>query len=375
MSRSVFEDGRILRTSDFVADQADHLTRHRLHNNSQHRWGIVAGLEIVNVGGELVVQPGRAVDGYGRDLVLTSVQTLDLRLFEQRDVEDVDVWIVYRLEILRAAGDGVDRVSDGARIELDDAQPLVDVRRPPGVPKIDLEATPPVTTDDPGRRWPVFLGRVTRNSTKEDGEPEPVPSTLPYAGLIGATVQHPNGDLWIDLGATTARTVAVKFTEEKTVGGKPTTVTATPLTVGEDGVVFDRQLTVQGDLVLRGGSLAIESVPATPAGTPQTPIPDWSITHIKAGTDHELRITMPDQAGALPTRLTVGQVRDGEFVANLTLDENGTMMITGNLIVGGNLKAAKIQEAELSDDARAQLAAVQANSLLAIFTALRSGNP
>ncbi|MEU8243901.1 hypothetical protein AB0C07_37075 [Actinoplanes missouriensis] len=378
MSRSVFEDGRILRTSDFVADQADHLNRHRLHNNGQHRWGIVAGLEIVNTRGELAVEAGRAVDGYGRDLVLAGPQALDLRQFEQREVDEVDVWLVYQQNRLEVRG-GVDRVSDGARIELRDADGALDARRPKEVPRTDLDAAAPVTTDDPKRLWPVYLGRIIRNSGQEDGEPVLELGDRPYAGLIGATVRSPlQKEPWIDLGAGTSGTLEVRFEEETADGVQ----TAVPLSVGKDGVVFDRQLTVSGNLVLRGGSVVLD--PFTPKpGDPVAAIPDWAITHVVGGTDHELRITMPEQVQkvpgnpgeTLPTRLTVGQVRDGEFVISMAVEENGTVVIGGNLIVGGNVRATSVQAAELSEEAEAQLAAVRANSVAGVLAALRATNP
>jgi hypothetical protein len=373
MSRSVFEDGRVLRTSDFVADQADHLKRHRLHNNSQHRWGIVAGLDIVNAAGELVVEPGRAVDGYGRDLELTSGRALDLRPFMEREVEEVDVWLVYHQDRLDVAGDGVDRVSDGVQIELRDGQ-SADARRPPDVPSTDLDAPAPITTDDPRRRWPIFLGRIIRNSAVADGVPTPDLSKRPYAGLIGATVHTPGGELWLDLGAAVTGQLAVQLKEEKEdQNGFLGVVTATPLTVSKDGIVFDRDLTVEGGLVLQAGSVAFGAVEPS-AGEPPVPSKDWSITHLGVGTGHELRITMPSDASQPPSRLTIGQVRDGEFVESMAVDDNGTVVIAGNLIVNGNVRAASVQQTEFSEEAQAQLAAVQATPLPALLSSVRA-NP
>ena len=37
MQRPRFQDGRVLRTSDFVDEQAYHLTGHRRHNTTGHR--------------------------------------------------------------------------------------------------------------------------------------------------------------------------------------------------------------------------------------------------------------------------------------------------------------------------------------------------
>ncbi|WP_433830979.1 hypothetical protein ACQP2E_12290 [Actinoplanes sp. CA-015351] len=358
MSRTVFQDGRVLRTSDFVADQADHLARHRRHNIGQHRWGIVAGLGIVLSEGDLTVEPGHAVDGYGRDVVLTSAQTLDLRSLDTQGIQDVEVWLVYDQERLPAAGDGVDRLSDSATVEPAAAIFLSDVRKPPGVPEADLTTTSPPETDDPGRRWPIYLGLITRDLTEADGAPVINLDKRPYAGLVGATVESPDRDVWIDLGAAKARTLAVRIT------GADGKTQQTPLEVGDDGLRFEGRLTVNGDLTLRGGALTIE------AGEVPDPLPDWSLSHAKTegNVPDELCVTLPAGSTDVPTRLVVGAFVDGTFQPSLVIGESGTVVIAGNLEIGGHLRAASIRESSLNEEARNFIAGAQAGSLLSLFT-------
>ena len=52
MQRPRFQDGRLLRTSDFVDEQAYHLAQHRRHNITGHVWGIGAGLDVVLLDGD-----------------------------------------------------------------------------------------------------------------------------------------------------------------------------------------------------------------------------------------------------------------------------------------------------------------------------------
>lgn len=64
----------------------------------------------------------------------------------------------------------------------------------------------------------------------------------------------------------------------------------------------------------------------------------------------------------------VGTWQDDEFVPRLVVDEGGTVTIAGNLVVGGRVSASSVQEAQLSEEARAYLAGLQATTLLSLFS-------
>jgi hypothetical protein len=359
MQRPHFQDGRMLRTSDYVDEQAYHLTAHRRHNVTGHRWGVAAGLGVVLLDGDLVVEPGLAVDGYGRDVVLNSASGLDLRGFDVRGIEAVDVWVDYDRLRLQATEDGVDLLVDAAVIELTDAADI-DPRRPPGVDPADLDhpgSRPP--PDDPVRRWPVYLGRITRDLTAPEEPPVIETDRRPWIGLVGGSVVTPGGPPWLALEEGADPTLTV---------GLPDAAGNHPLTIsGAAGVRLDAQLTIGGELVLRGGALVLD-----PAGPPiATPPPDtaeWSLSHSVGDVAHELRVAMPPAAaGDPPRRLVVGAWQDGKFVPRVVIDEGGTVMIAGNLVVGGWLKAVSVQEAQLSESARAYLAGLQVTSLPSLF--------
>ncbi len=63
-----------LGAEDFKAEQAYHRDMRRRHNVGHHTWGIVAGLELVEkakpsgAGYDVFVQPGFAIDGFGREI-------------------------------------------------------------------------------------------------------------------------------------------------------------------------------------------------------------------------------------------------------------------------------------------------------------------
>jgi hypothetical protein len=359
MQRPHFQAGRVLRTSDFVDEQAYHLNAHRRHNTTGHRWGVAAGLGVVLLDGDLVVEPGLAVDGYGRDVVLDSARGLDLRGFDVRGVEAVDVWVGYDRSRVRAIGDGVDLLVDAAVVEVTDAADI-DPRRPPGVDPADLDqpgSRPP--PDDPVRRWPVYLGRITRDLTDPDAAPVIETDRRPWIGLVGGSIEAPGGAPWLALEEGPDPTLTL---------GVPNAAGDVPLTISAaDGVYLDAHLTIDGELVLRGGSLVLDPAgPPIPVPSPDTP--EWSLSHSIGDVAHELRVAMPAAAaGDLPRRLVVGTWNDDEFVPRLVVDEGGTVAIAGNLVVGGRLEASSVQEAQLSDEARAYLAGLQATSLLSLF--------
>lgn len=79
--RMNYFDHQFLRVSDFQVEQSYHLDRRRRHNRLLHTWGIAEGLTLTapNNAPGVTVQPGTAIDGAGREIVLPSVSSaLDL---------------------------------------------------------------------------------------------------------------------------------------------------------------------------------------------------------------------------------------------------------------------------------------------------------
>jgi hypothetical protein len=75
---------QFLREQDFTAEQAYHIAMRRLHNRSLHGWGVVEGLEVRKKGErEITIEPGIAIDGQGREIVLTTPAIRDLSSFDR----------------------------------------------------------------------------------------------------------------------------------------------------------------------------------------------------------------------------------------------------------------------------------------------------
>jgi hypothetical protein len=73
IERVLYYDRELLRGFDFTADQTYHIEMRRRLNLALHLRGIASGLELMPVadtGGLFCVNPGMAIDGYGREIVL-----------------------------------------------------------------------------------------------------------------------------------------------------------------------------------------------------------------------------------------------------------------------------------------------------------------
>ncbi|MEX2500628.1 MAG: hypothetical protein WD397_17315 [Wenzhouxiangellaceae bacterium] len=98
--RPAFFEGQYLGAEDLAALVTyfrEHDARHLL---GAHTWGIVAGLDLAEVEApdgtlDVLVQPGLAVDGYGRLIVVMAQTRLDAAQFSAADSGEVEVWIRY----------------------------------------------------------------------------------------------------------------------------------------------------------------------------------------------------------------------------------------------------------------------------------------
>ena len=88
VARVNYFDRQFLRTQDFVDDQAYYLAMQRRHRIAEHIWGIVAGLAIeLDKDQKVIIQPGIAIDGYGRESVLRQGVTVLPKLFDEQSTD------------------------------------------------------------------------------------------------------------------------------------------------------------------------------------------------------------------------------------------------------------------------------------------------
>jgi hypothetical protein len=71
--RPHYFSGQLLTADDLAAEQDYHRQMRWLHNRMLHGWGVVGGLHVQVEGddaGHVVVSPGFALDGWGRELII-----------------------------------------------------------------------------------------------------------------------------------------------------------------------------------------------------------------------------------------------------------------------------------------------------------------
>ena len=377
-TRVNYYEGQFLRTQDFVDEQSYHTGNQQGHAVGSHFWGIVRGLEVVAGEGGVFLQPGYAVDGFGRVLIVSERRVIPIRAFTDKNSDVLDVSLLYDrtvrvgslangAECADVSAEGSDRVDERPTIQLDVAAIGSDPRQPPGVPEQDLDFGP--SRDLPvgvKRRWPVFLARIERDPTAENTFTVDM-SGRPYAGLVGEGIVAPSGRAWVEIGSElTARPAgspcppsspirrrlcvkadgdrrfAVFVPEAET---DPNAAIEPRLEITKTGEVRLRgDTTIDGDLTIDGG--AIEWVQGSdPANPPaRDPARPWRIYHaagqVSSGDD-ELRIEM-GKSGTGSNRVVIGAWSDdkGKFVPCLTVKDTCSVEVHGDLFVEGILSAA-----------------------------------
>jgi hypothetical protein len=379
ITRVHYFERQFLRTQDFVDEQSYHLAMRRRHNIAHHTWGIVHGLEVVAEEGNVFVQPGIAIDGYGRELVLQQRQALATGAFVEKDSDVLDVWLLYdRLASDQApqgyagCGNGVDasfyRWQERPQIRLDVPDPaFLDRRQPESVPEGDLTFSPHRTPpDDPVQDWPVFLGQVHRDPTNPDQPFSVDLADRPYVGLVGESIVAPwdHGVKLLQVGSegdADPRRFVVFVPDSNTGQLHPR------LQINKTGeVAIHGNTTLQGDLRLEGKAIEFG------VGMARSPQPWHIYRHLETTQDattnqqiveQQLRLEMAaPPTGGTPGRnqVVVGawSAEEEQFKSCLTITDDCKVIVHGNLVVEGQLnEVQKRAEAVLSQEAKSFLVA------------------
>ena len=118
-ARNRYFTGKLLGAEDFTREQEYLLGKDRLRNRALHGWGVVDGLAVVGgeSGSEVVVEPGAAIDGRGREIVVPSPCRLDLASAGGRDERargvTGDHWVTILLAYAEFDGDPVPSLIEG----------------------------------------------------------------------------------------------------------------------------------------------------------------------------------------------------------------------------------------------------------------------
>jgi len=358
-ARVHYFDDQFLRTQDFVDEQAYHVAARRRHNVAHHTWGIVVGLELVPEDGAVFLQPGVAVDGFGRELVVSSRRRLPGDAFSEKGSDELEVWLEYDRAGGEAApagyagcdGAGADefyRWREEPRLRLRVPDPgFLNRRRPEGVSPGDVSFPAYLDSpDDPARFFPVYLGTVTR-AVEEGGAPGVDLGGRPYAGLVGEGIAAPSGRAAVQIGTqddNDPNRVAVYVAL-----ADPVEAARPRIAFRTDGTAELRgDTTIAGNLAIHGGAAEFQPGDERDPGDPP-----WRVYHVEDAVKdtHELRIEMAGAAvGATPGlhQVVIGSWRKAvdatgaeteKFHPCLTIADDGTVTVHGNLVVAGSVVA------------------------------------
>lgn len=298
IERLNYYEGEYLGATDFQAEQDYQRDMRRRHNVGPHTWGIVNGLDLaqvptgVNAPGSnlpevnVYVQPGMAIDGFGREIVALSKTQLTTDLFAAYNnpgapYTAMSVWISYAQVMLNPPSDGctaANATNSFGRIQETFALSVTQSGAPPTddlivvdgtsmpVPTTSTSTPPPplaivlpyddsipyqeFSTDDSSDFWYVQIGQVFWDSSNQVLVQPPNPSNLPnlstatgreYAGNVSTAIYVPGGTL----------TIQDRFTPS-------------PLSAGSNGVAVTIEGSLTVDLLLNGQQSALIGGPPGP---------------------------------------------------------------------------------------------------------------
>ncbi len=338
MSRVSYREGRLLRAEDLRDEQAYRLELRRRHALAQHGPGIVSGLWLNRLDrSRIAVEPGVAVDGYGRQIVLSEPAVIDAA--DRQDLVaggEVAVWLLYGREPSTPRRRGRwecgpgrhSRWRESCRLRLTRA----DAPEPvwPPCPARPHEPLP----DDAACECPVLLGRIDLD------DPASTPSGRRYVPLVGDLVRDPRDRVRLRLPETPER---LRFAVSlRGAGGER----RDRLTVDDRAVTAVRgDATVEDDVVLLPTAEDRErQVGFGRLAEPPAEALPWSIYRTAAsGGGDELRVELlhPGDAGdAADFRLVIGRDDGNGFQPCLTVGADCTLTVHGSLKIEGQLVEA-----------------------------------
>ncbi len=210
--RPSFAEGQILAAADLSQLAAYPRAREERHNRFVHRWGIVTGLDLQaeptedpagNPFARIFVNPGLAVDGEGRELLVTERIPLDVQRFRNMIGNSIDEAVLYPVFLLsqyRSGGPDPSRVGPcGESTGGGSVEEGYEIRfGRPGDETADQTASPlssDPTADEGSSSWLVLLGFVTWSKAAQNFLGIDAAAALRFRPFIGinASVVAGNG--------------------------------------------------------------------------------------------------------------------------------------------------------------------------------------
>ncbi len=331
IERLNYYEGEYLGAVDFLAEQEYHRDMRRRHNVGPHTWGIVTGLDIAQFlnGGpdkevDVFVQPGFAIDGFGREIVLFNPVQLTPDMFSDFPQKiRLSVWISYNQQMIQPSSDvcataqqsdAYGRVLESYQIVIQPPKPTSDpivvagnqmTPAPPGtvpsllpanpgdvaVPPDDAVPFQQLPSDQTNATWLIELGQVSWDGTKLrflQLDAIIANQNRSFVGSVASVIYAPAAEL----------TIQDRFTQSPLPDGTP------GLAVEVQGsLTVDRLLTAEADAWINGGRLYFKQTSGTDGDTPL-----WQQRVDGAAGGADLHIHLGDNSDPTnkPQRLTVG---------------------------------------------------------------------
>jgi hypothetical protein len=241
IERLNYYEGEFLGAQDFQTEQDYHRDMRRRHNVGQHTWGIVSGLDLVQIPNntnapdgkpavDIYVQPGMAVDAFGREIIALTKTQLTQDLFSpyvdmnNPGSQPMYIWISYAQLMLQPPADPCARANQpnafgrvqeafALTVTKDSTGPtndliIVDGKAvaPPAqtgdivFPADDSIPYQEFSTDDSAVTWYILLGQVLwypASGVFEQTDDSTAATGREYAGNVSSTIFSPDNSLRI----------------------------------------------------------------------------------------------------------------------------------------------------------------------------------
>lgn len=352
LTRLNYYQRQFLNAQDFRDEQSYHRGMRRRHNLGPHTWGIIVGLELIEKPREgdaefvdIWLQPGMAIDGYGREILVLQPQKLDAVAFDSfANLFHREVWIGFVEQKAKSGGNGFERCdTSGAEfsrlretfeIVIEPKSPThesiivagLQVEFPPLTSQGDLVIPDDLSvpqqqlTNPDVRKWLLRVGSVNWDGTLgiKKFRPAAMGRLLEgrvYGGIVASQVLAPSNTL----------RVAPRL--------RPADPDLDPFATIDGQMQVNGRIIAKKDVFLHGGKLSFQST----AGVDEN-APLW-MQRLPAVAEHELRIHIGDDDKEKKNRLTVGPLSGGKEKSVFMVSADDRVAIpTGTLDFGAQTR-------------------------------------
>lgn len=342
-----YYERQYLGAADLEDQQTYHRDMRRRHNVGHHTWGIVTGLELVpqtdpndSTAVDIWINPGMAVDGFGREIVALARFQLDPSLFAAYASQGYHtVWIQYMQETADApqagyascnASNQYGRIEETYQIVIDPNPPThdditvggqdaesstSDITLPPDI-SIPYQEFP---DDSTAPEWLVQLGKVNWDGVNQKFIPAASNSVYAtgrgYVGVVAGTVYSPGASLLLQPRTLPSDPDGQEFAE---VNGR---------------LSVDGRIEAQKDILIQGGALYFNDI-----GGSEDNVPLWmQRTANPGGSGYDIHAHIGDSQD--PTiRFSVGYKNGTEQDVLAVKADNTVDILTGSLNFGNTTR-------------------------------------